>query len=105
MVTAFCPHHGWTQHLRRAISRSPSPDYSLETPLHTLTPANPPEFLLKGTLAACRGAPPFYMAAGGSGENSAPPPAPPFPDPRRVIKTGHVPAKTSGGGKPSRPPP
>ncbi|EAZ01008.1 hypothetical protein OsI_23042 [Oryza sativa Indica Group] len=108
VVTAFCPHHGWTHHLRRVISPPSSPDCmpeTPETPLHTLTPANPPEFLLRGTLAACRRAPPFYMAAGGSGESSAPPPAPSLPNPRRIIKTGHAPAKTSGGGKPSHPPP
>nr|BAD26058.1 PPR-repeat protein-like [Oryza sativa Japonica Group]BAD26114.1 PPR-repeat protein-like [Oryza sativa Japonica Group] len=97
VVTAFSPHHSWTRHLRRVISPPPSPDYTPETPphtpLHTPTPANPPEFLFRGTLAARRGAPPFYMAAGGSGESSTPPPAPSFPDPRRIIKTGH-----GGGG-------
>lgn len=122
VMTSFCPHHGWTKHLRRAISPSPSPDYSPATPLHTLTPADPPEFLLRGTIPARRGAPPFYMEPGGSSSPVLIPPSPPLDPPfpgrptaaaaanarpglRRIIKNGHVPAKTSGGGKASRPPP
>uniref|UniRef100_J3LW30 Uncharacterized protein n=1 Tax=Oryza brachyantha TaxID=4533 RepID=J3LW30_ORYBR len=80
------------------LSPSPSPDYSPSTPPHSPTPVNPPEFLLRGTIAACRGAPPFYMAAGGSNSSVLAPPSPP-PRIGRIIKTGHVPAKMSDGGK------
>ncbi|PUZ53759.1 hypothetical protein GQ55_5G076300 [Panicum hallii var. hallii] len=83
--------------LCRTISPSPSPDYTPTTPLYTPTPAEPPEFLLRGTIATRRGAPPFYIAAGSSISMAAaappgfaepepqlvppsPPPAPWFPE-------------------------
>uniref|UniRef100_A0A0E0KMW7 Uncharacterized protein n=1 Tax=Oryza punctata TaxID=4537 RepID=A0A0E0KMW7_ORYPU len=122
VVTSYYPHHGWTNHVRRAIAPSPSLDYSPVIPLHTPTPADPPEFLLRGTIAARCGAPPFYMAVSGSSSSVLalpyPPPAPLFPNRpttaaaanacpslHNIIKTEHVPAKTRGSGKASRPPP
>ncbi|PVH37745.1 hypothetical protein PAHAL_5G075000 [Panicum hallii] len=119
----------------RAIWPSPSPDYTPTTPLYTPTPAEPPEFLLRGTIATRRGAPPFYIAAGSSISMAAaappgfaepepqlvppsPPPGPWFPGRpttvvaanarpglRRIIKTGHVPAEMSADGEARRPPP
>ncbi|EEE51198.1 hypothetical protein OsJ_32007 [Oryza sativa Japonica Group] len=83
VVTLYCPYHGWTNHARCVISPSPSPEYSPATPLYTPTPTEPPLFLLSGTIVMCRGAPPFYMAVGGSNGSvlspPSPPPAPSFP--------------------------
>jgi hypothetical protein len=114
---------------RRAISL----EYTPATPLYSPTPAVPPEFLLRGTIAARRGAPPFYMIAGESSSMASPavdgftepklaPPSPPlapwFPSRptaavaansclglRRIVKTGHAPAEMSSGGEARRPPP
>ncbi|RLM80212.1 hypothetical protein C2845_PM12G09060 [Panicum miliaceum] len=153
IVTSYCPRHGWMNYARhdtgssstkhgfamasprRAISPSPSPDYMPATSLYTPTPAEPPEFLLRGTIATRRGTPPFYMATGSSNSMAAaappgfaepepvlappsPPPAPWFsgrptaaavanarPGLRCIIKTGHVPSEMSAGGEARRPPP
>jgi hypothetical protein len=149
MVTSYCPRHGWTNYARRddcpsstehgftkaSPHRAISPGYTPATPLYSPTPAAPPEFLLRGTIAARRGALPFYMAAGGSSSMAvpavdgiaepepglappSPPPAPWFPGlPTaavaanahpglpRIIKTGHIPAEMSAGGEARRPPP
>jgi hypothetical protein len=148
VVTAFCHDHGgWANFARRdedssseeldSPRREPSPGYTPATPPRTSSaapPVAPPEFLLRGIIAAHRGAPPFYLSAG-EGSNStvmaappgfaepelAPPPPPPMPmfpgrptataaanarpGLHRIIKTGHVPAKTSGGGEASHPSP
>jgi hypothetical protein len=106
VVTAFCHNHGgWANFARRdedssseeldSPRREPSPGYTPATPPRTSSaapPVAPPEFLLRGIIAAHRGAPPFYLSAG-EGSNStvmaappgfaepelAPPPPPPVP--------------------------
>ncbi|PVH65968.1 hypothetical protein PAHAL_1G113100 [Panicum hallii] len=123
-----CESHGWTARVRmqadglpqevpdmhgfamaspcRAISPTPLPDYTPVMSLYTPTPDELPEFLLKGTIAARHGAPPFYMAAGSSSSMAATAAAAnAHPDLRRIIKTEHVLAKMSAGGEARRPHP
>ncbi|GJN27969.1 hypothetical protein PR202_gb16039 [Eleusine coracana subsp. coracana] len=131
VVTSFCPHHGWTNYARHNTGSDsplgehtfvmasprhailPSPEYTPATPLYTPTPVEPLEFLLRGTIAARRGAPLFCMSTGGGYSSMtttaplvfnehelAPPPPPPsttvaanrHPGMRRnMIPTGHIP--------------
>ncbi|KAG2622262.1 hypothetical protein PVAP13_3NG273425 [Panicum virgatum] len=121
MVMAFCPRHGQSSY-PCGNDGSTSPEYTPAMPPNSPTPAAPPEFLLRGMFAARRGAPRFSMIAGSSNNNAPatpPPPPPPAPStagrptataaanarPGHIIKTGHVPAETSGGGAARRPPP
>ncbi|CAN6371865.1 unnamed protein product [Urochloa humidicola] len=112
VVAAYCcARHGWRNFLTwedspccyssptpsppRSPPRAPATPPNSPVPPNTPTPVEAPsEFLIQGTIAARRGAPPFYLSAGGSSSTSvAAPPgfahpepafAPPSPTPTRA---------------------
>ena len=86
MVTAFCPRHGWSTNAC-GDDGSSSPEYTPATPPNSPTSATPPEFLLRGIMAARCGAPHFSMTAGSS--SSMAPTTPPPPPPPASSIAGH----------------
>lgn len=142
VVIAYCPRHGWTNYTGHGIGssseehtfsmasprRAISLEYRPASPEYTPTPMTPPEFLLRGTIAARNGAPPFHMRTGGGSSSIAamappsfdepalaPPPTPSTMLPyrratmttvanhrprlcRNMIPTGHVSALAGGSG-------
>ncbi|PVH36951.1 hypothetical protein PAHAL_6G207200 [Panicum hallii] len=126
VVTSYYPCHVWMNYACRdagpssaehaftmasprcAISPSPSSEYSSTksaTPLYIATPAELPDFL-RGTIAACPGAPPFYMTPWFPGRPTAAAAANARPGLScRIIKTEHVSAEMSAGGEACRQPP
>ena len=115
MVTVFCPHHGWSTYAYRDAS-PPSREYILATPPNSPTPATPINMIVGSSSNMAPATSPVLTEP--QLAPAAPPPAPvrpgyptaaavanACPGLRHIIKTGHVPAKMSGGGMARRPPP
>ena len=115
MVTAFCPRHGWSTNAC-GDDGSSSPEYTPATPPNSPTPATPINMIVGSSSNMAPATSPVLTEP--QLAPAAPPPAPvrpgyptaaavanACPGLRHIIKTGHVPAKMSGGGMARRPPP
>ncbi|CAO2204100.1 unnamed protein product [Urochloa humidicola] len=115
VVSTYCPQYGWmnlTRHEAVAGPSSAAPASRLgpASPLHAPSPIviSPPRSPAPaGTVAARRGAPPFYTDSTAAGRAApiapiAPPPPPPAPPAApRLISTGHRHLPNGVGGHPN----